>query len=56
MKNREDNLNIKEHIQYLASDRLEGRYPGTEGDSLAAFYIRNQFRKIGEVREIRESE
>ena len=33
------------HVKYLASDSLEGRYPGTEGDILAAEYIRNQFVK-----------
>ncbi len=36
---------IKKHISYLADDNLAGRYPGTEGDRLAAEYIRNQFKK-----------
>ena len=35
------------HIEYLASDELQGRYPGTEGDSLAADYIRNAYTSNG---------
>ena len=31
------------HINYLASEELEGRFPGTTGDSLAAAYIRERF-------------
>jgi len=38
---------IKTHISYLASDELAGRYPGTEGSTLAAEYIRAQFRYAG---------
>ncbi|MBW6489654.1 MAG: M20/M25/M40 family metallo-hydrolase [Lentimicrobium sp.] len=38
---------LKSHISYLASDVLEGRKAGTTGDSLAAVYIRDQFRAIG---------
>ncbi len=38
---------LKNHIYYLASDSLKGRKPGTEGDSLAATYIRNQFVNAG---------
>ncbi|HUS86641.1 MAG TPA: M20/M25/M40 family metallo-hydrolase [Bacteroidales bacterium] len=30
------------HVNYLASDKLEGRLPGSEGDMLAAKYIRDQ--------------
>jgi aminopeptidase YwaD len=30
-------------LTYLASDALIGRYPGTAGDSIARFFIRNQF-------------
>ncbi len=37
------------HISYLASDELAGRLTGTEGDSLAAVYIRNQFTAAGLV-------
>jgi aminopeptidase YwaD len=38
---------LKQHIKYLASDELAGRYPGTEGDKKAAEYIRNHFRSFG---------
>ena len=31
-----------EFIQYLASDDLEGRFPGSKGDILASNYIKNQ--------------
>ncbi len=34
---------LKEHIEYLASDSIKGRKPGTPGDLLAAEYIKNQF-------------
>jgi hypothetical protein len=37
------------HISFLASDRLEGRMTGTEGDSLAALYIRNELLSYGLV-------
>ncbi|MEI8203874.1 MAG: M28 family peptidase, partial [Bacteroidota bacterium] len=38
---------IKRSIEYLASEELGGRLPGTKGDSLAANYIRAQFIKSG---------
>jgi len=38
---------LQQHIGYLASDELEGRLPGTEGDRLAAEYIANEFQKAG---------
>ena len=38
---------IYEHIKYLASDKLEGRYPGTQGDVLARQYISKEFEKYG---------
>ena len=38
---------IKKHIDYLASDKLEGRGTGTEGGKAAAKYIEKQFKKIG---------
>ena len=38
---------LNSHIYYLASDSLEGRKPGTKGDSLAASYIRNQLTNAG---------
>jgi hypothetical protein len=34
---------VIEHIKYLASDELGGRFPGTKGDSLAEAYIIKQF-------------
>ncbi len=36
-----------QHISYLASDSLKGRYPGTQEDRLAALYITDQFRRAG---------
>ena len=38
---------LKSHVRYLASDRLQGRFPGTDGDRNAAEYIRNQFGRSG---------
>lgn len=35
---------IYEHIKYLSSDNLEGRFPGTAGDSLTYSYIQNEFK------------
>ena len=34
-----------QHVKYLASDKLEGRFPGTNGDALAAQYIKNEYKK-----------
>lgn len=39
--------NLRSHVTYLASDRLEGRRTGTEGEKLAAEYISNAFAKAG---------
>ncbi len=36
---------IYQHIKYLSSDDLEGRFPGTKGDSLTDSYIANEFVK-----------
>lgn len=36
---------LKKHVKYLSSDRLEGRKPGTKGEKLAARYIKKQFRR-----------
>jgi len=36
-------------IAYLASDSLKGRKPGTEGDSLAASFIRMELKKNGAI-------
>lgn len=38
---------LQKHIDYLASEKLAGRKAGSEGDSLAADYIRNRFREAG---------
>ncbi|RYF86713.1 MAG: M28 family peptidase [Chitinophagaceae bacterium] len=39
--------NLKSHVAYLASDKLEGRRTGTEGEKLAADYISNALAAIG---------
>ena len=39
--------NLRQHIQYLASDKLEGRRTGTPGEQKAIEYISNQFQQIG---------
>lgn len=38
---------IKAHVAYLASDRLEGRGPGTGGELLTTEYLANEFKKVG---------
>ncbi|MBS1492451.1 MAG: M20/M25/M40 family metallo-hydrolase [Bacteroidetes bacterium] len=38
---------IIKHIKYLASDELEGRFPGTNGDKLAEKYILKEFESYG---------
>jgi len=38
---------LKKHISYLASEALKGRRTGTEGDSLAADYIRMELKDDG---------
>ena len=38
---------IKEHIDYLASDALEGRFTGEEGQKKAADYISSFYRESG---------
>jgi Zn-dependent M28 family amino/carboxypeptidase len=38
---------LKAHVAYLASDRLEGRGPGTRGEVLATEYLADQFKKAG---------
>ena len=35
------------HVQYLASDDLQGRLPGTPGFELATKYVEDQFKAIG---------
>jgi Zn-dependent M28 family amino/carboxypeptidase len=38
---------MKADVAYLASDRLEGRGPGTRGEELATAYIADEFKKAG---------
>lgn len=38
---------IRKHVEFLASDDLEGRGTGTLGEMKAANYIANQFKEIG---------
>jgi Zn-dependent M28 family amino/carboxypeptidase len=38
---------IKADVAYLASDRLEGRAPGTPGEDLTTDYLADQFKKAG---------
>ncbi len=38
---------IYEHIKYLASDKLEGRYPGSNGGNLAMDYLSKEFQTYG---------
>jgi len=38
---------LKEHIEYLASDSIKGRKPGTPGGLLSAEYIKNRFTEMG---------
>jgi Zn-dependent M28 family amino/carboxypeptidase len=39
--------NLQSHIGYLASDKLEGRRAGTNGEKLASEYISQKFQEIG---------
>ena len=39
--------NLQEHIQYLASDALEGRRAGSVGEELAVDYIVRNYQKLG---------
>lgn len=39
--------NMKKHISYLASDKLEGRLTGSKGEKLAADYLEKEFKKLG---------
>lgn len=38
---------MRADVKYLASDRLEGRGPGTRGEELATAYIADEFAKAG---------
>lgn len=39
--------NLRQHIYYLASDKLKGRNTGSKGEKLAYDYIIKQYRQIG---------
>lgn len=39
--------NLQQHVQFLASDQLQGRRTGTVGEKLAADYISKQFKAVG---------
>jgi len=38
---------VHTHLEYLSSDDLEGRYPGTNGSKMAAEYIANTLKTVG---------
>jgi len=38
---------FKEHVGYLASAALEGRKAGSEGEKMAAAYVREKFQEVG---------
>lgn len=42
-----DTVTIRNHIAYLADDKLKGRLPGTEGYQTAVNYVIDQYKKIG---------
>jgi hypothetical protein len=42
-----DTVTIRNHIAYLADDKLKGRLPGTEGYQTAVDYVIDQYKKIG---------
>lgn len=47
---KEDKLlvaNLQQHVQFLASDQLQGRRTGSTGEKLAADYISKQFKTLG---------
>jgi aminopeptidase YwaD len=39
--------NLQQHVEFLASDKLQGRRTGTVGEKLAAEYISGQFKRLG---------
>lgn len=41
-----DETKIREHIKILASDSMQGRGTGKEGEKMAAAYIQSQFKKL----------
>ena len=38
-------LDIQNHIKFLSSDELEGRFPGSKGSELAIQYMVDRFRE-----------
>jgi aminopeptidase YwaD len=40
---------LQDHVKYLSSDSLKGRLTGSQGDSLAALYIKDQLAAAGLV-------
>ena len=38
---------LEDHVRFLSSDELKGRMTGSEGDSLAALYIRDRLQMAG---------
>ena len=44
-----DSATVRAHLEFLSSDRLEGRAPGTPGESLAIDYIAEQMKAAGLV-------
>jgi len=42
-----DTVTIRNHIAYLADDKLKGRLPGTEGYQMAVDYVIDHYKKIG---------
>jgi hypothetical protein len=40
-------VELRNHVEYLASDELEGRYPGSYGDLAAANYILDNYTNYG---------
>ena len=45
--NNEINSNVLNHIKFLSSDEMEGRYPGSEGSTKSADYIAENFKQAG---------
>lgn len=44
-----DTFFIKENLNFLASDLLKGRHPGTAEDSIAAYFIAGKMKEMGLV-------
>ncbi len=38
---------LRAHVEYLASDKLEGRRTGTQGAAEASYYIAQEFQRYG---------